>query len=53
MYVLDNLILNRRLEFIRVVDNDVIQEYSVVKGDILVLLTGTRFKRDYGYHCSR
>jgi type I restriction enzyme, S subunit len=41
--------LSRQPEFIRVVDDDVIHKYSLMRGDILISLTGTRFKRDYGY----
>lgn len=41
--------LTARPSFIRDVQEDVLSKYTLVDGDILVTLTGTRKKRDYGY----
>ena len=46
---MDILDLENRPSFIENVPDDIIEKYRIVNGDILVTLTGTRKKRDYGY----
>ena len=46
---MDVLDLDNRPSFIDSVPEDIVEKYRIVNGDILVTLTGTRKKRDYGY----
>ncbi len=41
--------LSQQPSFISDVESEVVNKYSLIPGDILVTLTGTRKKRDYGY----
>jgi type I restriction enzyme S subunit len=41
--------LSARPSFIQEVPEEIVSKYRLVDGDILVTLTGTRKKRDYGY----
>jgi type I restriction enzyme S subunit len=41
--------LTQRASFISDVTPDVVEKYSLRQGDLVVTLTGTRKKRDYGY----
>ena len=46
---MDILDLGNRPSFIENVPEDIVEKYRIINGDILVTLTGTRKKRDYGY----
>ena len=41
--------LSQRLSFIAEVDQDVVDKYQLLDGDVVITLTGSRKKEDYGY----
>ncbi|MBC8550003.1 MAG: restriction endonuclease subunit S [Candidatus Brocadiales bacterium] len=46
---METLDLSQRPAFMSDVPDDIVVKYQLVDGDILITLTGTRKKRDYGY----
>ncbi len=46
---MNTLDLSQRPSFITDIPDHIFEKYSLIDGDILITLTGTRKKRDYGY----